>query len=52
MREGRVASAEHSVHHAPGFSSHAEPADAPAPAAAVPSGQRRRWYRLFGHRAD
>ncbi|MFD9127558.1 hypothetical protein [Kitasatospora sp. NPDC059571] len=59
MREGRVATAEHSSHHAPGYSSHAEPADgpaasgpaAPAPAAAPAEGGHRPWYR-FGRRAD
>ncbi|WP_405011889.1 hypothetical protein [Kitasatospora sp. NBC_01539] len=61
MREGRVATAEHSLHHAPGYPFHAEPEDA-APAAGpkdgtaeqppVPAGQRRRWFGFFSHRAD
>ncbi|MFF2040007.1 hypothetical protein ACFVVX_06255 [Kitasatospora sp. NPDC058170] len=45
MREGRVAIADQSWHHAPGFPAHAEPADAPA--AARPDRPRGRWARIW-----
>ncbi|MDH6577016.1 hypothetical protein [Kitasatospora sp. MAP5-34] len=49
MREGRVATAEHSVYPAPGFAPHAEPASAaPVPVSGEP---RRRWYQRFSRRA-
>jgi hypothetical protein len=49
MREGRVATAESSAHHAPGYPEHAAPA-VPV-AAAVPAEPRRRWFRFFSRRA-
>ncbi|MFF0411890.1 hypothetical protein ACFYUY_15780 [Kitasatospora sp. NPDC004745] len=50
MREGRVAVADQSWHHAPGYSAHAEPAGAPPePAADKPRGRWARfWSRLMG----
>ncbi|MER7847274.1 hypothetical protein ABTZ03_25380 [Kitasatospora sp. NPDC096077] len=55
MREGRVASADQSRHHAPGYPAHAEPApvESVESAGATPvSGPRgpwaRFWARLFG----
>ncbi|MDH6112452.1 hypothetical protein P3T36_001335 [Kitasatospora sp. MAP12-15] len=48
MRAGRVATAEHSVHHAPGFATHGEPA-----APLVTESERRprpvrlRWYQFW-----
>lgn len=55
MREGRVATAEHSSHTAPGYSPHAEPADSAtprAPRAPKEASPRRRWYQIFSRRSD
>lgn len=52
MREGRVATAEHLLHTAPGYPTHAEPADPVQQQAPVPAGPRRRWFGFFTHRAD
>ncbi|WP_371498754.1 hypothetical protein OG871_22335 [Kitasatospora sp. NBC_00374] len=54
MREGRVASADHQVHTAPGYSTHAGPAAAPvAGSAAAPAAEpRRRWFGLFSRHTD
>ncbi|AUG79335.1 hypothetical protein CFP65_4598 [Kitasatospora sp. MMS16-BH015] len=43
MREGRVATVEHSLHTAPGYPAHAGPADP----AAAPRPARRHWYSFF-----
>ncbi|MEV0530261.1 hypothetical protein [Kitasatospora sp. NPDC050463] len=50
MREGRVAVADRSVQHAPGYSAHAEPAGPlPVAAPAAPRGRLGRlWARLTG----
>ncbi len=50
MREGRVATAEHSVYPAPGFAPHAEPASPPT-AARPEAAPRRRWFNRFSRRA-
>ncbi|GAA2146913.1 hypothetical protein GCM10009760_37180 [Kitasatospora kazusensis] len=50
MREGRVATAEHSAYPAPGFAPHAEPAAPPADSPAH-AGPRRRWFSRFSRRA-
>ncbi|MEU4115150.1 hypothetical protein AB0F71_11725 [Kitasatospora sp. NPDC028055] len=50
MREGRVASADQPLRHAPGYPAHAEPArPAPATRPAEPQGRWARfWSRLLG----
>lgn len=49
MREGRVATAEHSWHHAPGYASHAEPE--PAPRTRLPHRSFGAWLRSLLRRA-
>ncbi|WP_441250607.1 hypothetical protein [Kitasatospora sp. McL0602] len=47
MREGRVATAESSLHTAPGYPSHAEPADPTPPPSRSHAAPRRRWYSFL-----
>jgi hypothetical protein len=47
MRAGRIATVEHSWHHAPGYAAHAEPQTGPA-TAPLP---REHWYQFWRPRA-